>query len=555
MRGRQVLMESLRANGVERIFGNPGTTESPLLDSLQSYPEIEYVVALHEGIAVGAASFYAQASGKTPMVNLHVAPGLGNGIGMIYGALKANSPMVVTAGQQDTRLRLREPVLGHDLAAMAAPVTKWSVQVERADEMAAIMHRAFKIANEAPAGPVFVALPINVMEQETENTAAASKQIYAAPRPDPDGIAAMAQQIQGAKNPVIVVSDDVARAGATDHLVALAEAMGAGVWFEAIRHHSAFPNRHPNAKGILPVDAAAIRNALGDADLVLLIGGPFFEEVWFAPGAPFPDGAMVLQIEETAKRLAYNHALDGGLVGHLPSALRALTDSLIDGLANGGYPAAATARNQAHASESAEASAAYQARSQRAWDRNPMSMPRVMAEIAAGTPDNAIVVEEAITAGLDLARAFNFATPGDYYSGRGGGIGQGLAGAIGAKVAQPDRPLLAVSGDGSAMYSIQALWSAAHHDLDIVFVILVNREYRILKHNMDTYRQRFDANSNQDYPEMNLDTPALDFVTMANGMGVPGTTVSDPAEVAPALKEAFATAGPRLIAINIEGKR
>ena len=311
MRGRQVLMESLRANGVERIFGNPGTTESPLLDSLQSYPEIEYVVALHEGIAVGAASFYAQASGKTPMVNLHVAPGLGNGIGMIYGALKANSPMVVTAGQQDTRLRLREPVLGHDLAAMAAPVTKWSVQVERADEMAAIMHRAFKIANEAPAGPVFVALPINVMEQETENTAAASKQIFAAPRPDADGIAAMAQQIQGATNPVIVVSDDVARAGATDDLVALAEAMGAGVWFEAIRHHSAFPNRHPNAKGILPVDVGAIRNALGNADLVLLIGGPFFEEVWFAPGAPFPDGAMVLQIEETAKRRELAAAMGG----------------------------------------------------------------------------------------------------------------------------------------------------------------------------------------------------------------------------------------------------
>ena len=551
MRGRQVLMESLRAHGVERIFGNPGTTESPLLDSLKNYPEIEYVVALHEGIAVGAASFYAQASGKTPMVNLHVAPGLGNGIGMIYGAMKANSPMVVTAGQQDTRLRLREPVLGHDLVAMAAPVTKWSVQVERADEMAAILHRAFKIANEAPAGPVFVALPINVMEQETENTAVASQEIHAAPHPDPDGVAAITGQILAAKNPVIVVSDDVARAGATDDLIALAEAMGAGVWFEAIRHHSAFPNRHPNAKGILPVDAAAIRNALGDADLVMLIGGPFFEEVWFAPGAPFPDGAAVIQIEETAKRLAYNHALNGGLVGHLPTALRALRD----GLGNGAYGAAAAARNEALSRASAEATAAYQSRSQRAWDRDPVSMPRVMAEIAAGTPDNAIVVEEAITAGLDLARAFNFAKPGDYYSGRGGGIGQGLAGAIGAKVAQPDRPMLAVSGDGSAMYSIQALWSAAHHELDIVFVILVNREYRILKHNMDTYRQRFDAGSNQDYPEMNLDTPALDFVTIAKGMGIPGTEVSDPGDIAPALRDAFAAPGPKLIAINIEGKR
>ena len=553
MRGRQVFMDSLLAHGVDRIFGNPGTTESPLLDSLQSYPQVEYVVALHEGIAVGAASFYAQASGKTTVANLHVAPGLGNAIGMIYGALKANSPVVVTAGQQDTRLRLREPVLSHDLVAMAAPVTKWSVQVESADEMAAVMQRAFKIANEAPAGPVFVALPINVMEQETDLPAAASSQVYSNPRPDPAGVVAMLDLLQKAKNPAIVVSDDVARAGAHNELVALAEAMGAGVWFEAIRHHAAFPNRHPNARAILPVDAAAIRKALDGSDLVMLIGGPFFEEVWFTPGAPFPDGAKVVQIEQSAARLAYNYPLDAGLVGDLPSTLGALADGLA--AARAAYQTAARARNTVLADTSAEAEAAYQARSQRAWDRTPMSMPRAMAEISAGTPDNAVVVEEAITAGLDLARAFNFAAPGDYYSGRGGGIGQGLAGAIGAKLAHPDRPLLAVSGDGSAMYSIQALWSAAHHDLDIVFVILVNREYRILKHNLDTYRQRFEAHSNQDYPQMDLDTPGLNFVTIAKGMGIPGSAVSQPEELAGAVKAAFAAPGPQLIAVNIEGKR
>ncbi|NQV59610.1 MAG: thiamine pyrophosphate-binding protein [Alphaproteobacteria bacterium] len=553
MRGRQVFMDSLLAHGVDRIFGNPGTTESPLLDSLKSYPGVEYVVTLHEGLAVGAASFYAQASGKTPVVNLHVAPGLGNAIGMIYGALKANSPMVVTAGQQDTRLRLREPVLSHDLVAMAAPVTKWSVQVERADEMAAIMQRAFKIANEAPAGPVFVALPINVMEQETDLPAAASTQIFTNPRPEPAGIAAMVELLQAADNPAIVVSDDVARAGAHNELVALAEAMGAGVWFEAIRHHAAFPNRHPNARAILPVDAAAIARSLAGADLVMLIGGPFFEEVWFTPGEPFPTGATVVQIEQSSARLAYNYPLSAGLVGDLPSTL----DALCAGLATApaAYQTAAKARNAALATSNTEDEAAYQARSQRAWDRAPMSMPRVMAEISAGAPDNVVVVEEAITAGLDLARAFNFAAPGDYYSGRGGGIGQGLAGAIGAKLAHPDRPLLAISGDGSAMYSIQALWTAAHHNLDIVFVILVNREYRILKHNLDTYRQRFDANSNQDYPQMDLDTPALDFVTIAKGMGVPGSMISQPGDLAAAIKAAFATPGPRLIAVDIEGKR
>ena len=166
MRGRQLFMESLRAHDVEKIFGNPGTTENPLLDSLIDYPDIDYVVALHEGVAVSAASFYSQAANKPAVVNLHVAPGLGNGIGAIYGAMKARSPLVITAGQQDTRMRMRSPLLSHDLVSMAAPVTKWSVEPSSADEIAPIMQRAFKIATEAPAGPVFVALPINVMEQE-----------------------------------------------------------------------------------------------------------------------------------------------------------------------------------------------------------------------------------------------------------------------------------------------------------------------------------------------------------------------------------------------------
>ena len=168
MRGRQVFMESLRAHGVQKIFGNPGTTENPLLDSLLDYPDVDYVVALHEGVAVSAASFYAHAAGRPAVVNLHVAPGLGNAIGAIYGALKARSPLVVTAGQQDTRMRLRAPLLGHDLVAMAAPVTKWAAEPASADEMGPLLQRAFKVASEPPAGPVFVALPINVMEQDTD---------------------------------------------------------------------------------------------------------------------------------------------------------------------------------------------------------------------------------------------------------------------------------------------------------------------------------------------------------------------------------------------------
>lgn len=552
MRGRQVLMQTLINHGVDRIFGNPGTTESPLLDSLLDYPQIQYIVHLHEGVAVGAASFYGQASGKTAFVNLHVAPGLGNAIGMIYGALKNNTPMVVTAGQQDTRLRLRDPVLGHDLAAIAEPVTKWSVQVERADELGPILQRAFKIANEAPCGPVFVALPIDVMEQETAIAPGTPANIFPKAQPDPAGIDAIVKLIAAAKNPAIVAGDDVARAGADKILAKIVDKMGASVWQEGLRGQNSFPTDHPAYRGTLAFEAPGIAKQLAGNDLVLMVGGPFFEEVWYGPGSPFALGTKVLQIEAASSRLAYNFTLDAGVVADVGAALTALEKALpkIDGAAK---------RNEALKAQKDSEDAAQKTRVEKAWARTPTSMARCMAEIKAGSPKDVVVVDETITANLDLFKAFPFAGPGDYYSGRGGGIGQGLAGAIGVAVAQGEktakRPILCVSGDGSSMYSIQALWTAAHHELPIVFVILANREYRVLKHNIDAYRQKFEVKSNKPYQHMDLTGPALGFVDLGKGMGVAGTHVAKADDIKAAVAAAFASGKPHLIEIEIEGKR
>jgi len=549
MRGRQVLMQTLVNHGVDRIFGNPGTTESPLLDSLLDYPQLQYIVHLHEGVAVGAASFYAQASGKTAFVNLHVAPGLGNAIGMIYGALKNNSPVVVTAGQQDTRLRLRDPVLGHDLAAMAAPVTKWSVQVERADELGPILQRAFKIANEAPAGPVFVALPIDVMEQETAVAPGTPATLFPASHPDPAGIAAMAKLLAAAKAPAIVAGDDVARAGADGTLVKLAEKLGASVWFEGLRGRNAFPTDHPAWRGTSAFDAPGVAKQLAANDLVLMVGGPFFEEVWYGPGSPFATGTKVLQIEAAPSRLAYNFVLDAGVIADVGVALQALESAVkVDA-------AAARKRNDALKALKDAEEAAQKARVEKAWSRSPTSMARAMAEIRAGAPDDVVVVDETITANLDLFKTFTFKGPGDYFSGRGGGIGQGVAGALGVAVADTKRPILCLSGDGSSMYSIQALWTAAHHDLPIVFVILANREYRVLKHNIDAYRARFEVKSNKPYMHMDLTGPALGFVDLAKGMGVAGTHVAKADDIKAAVAAAFRSGKPYLLEIEIEGKR
>jgi benzoylformate decarboxylase len=554
MRGRRVLMESFVSHGVRHIFGNPGTTETPLLDSLPAFPQLDYIMTLHEGVAVLAASFYAQASGRVTVANLHVAPGLGNGIGSIYGALKAGSPVVVTAGQQDTRMRLKNPLLGHDLVAMAAPVTKWSVQIERAAEIAPIMRRAFKVATDAPQGPVFVSLPIDVLEQETAIEASTPDQLWRATHPDPAGVEALAALLLKSKNPAILAGDDVARSGAESALVALTEAIGASVWFEGLRQHAPFPTSHPNYRQSLPGDARQVKKALGDADLVLLVGGPFFEDIWFAPGGHFPDGAAVVQVEESPERLALNNRLDAGIVGDIAISLAALTDA-VRAKAAAEFKTSAQHRNAALAELRAKEKEAYRARVEKGWSRSPSSMPRVVAELRRGLPENTVIVDESITASLDLARAFDYRGFGDYFGGRGGGIGQGIAGAIGVKVAMPDRPVVAISGDGSAMYSIQALWTAAHHKLPIVFVVLANREYRILKHNVDVWRQNFEAGTQHPYQNMDLIGPALDFVQLAGGMGVEAIRVEKAEDIATAVADAVAANKPYLVEIAIEGKR
>jgi benzoylformate decarboxylase len=551
MRGKQVFMEALIAHGVEHIFGNPGTTESPILDALLDYPQLRYVVALHEGVALGAASYYAQASGTTAVVNLHVAPGLGNALGMLYNAFKARSPLVVTAGQQDTRLRLRGPVLGHDLVAMAAPLTKWSVQVERADEFALILHRALKIASDPPAGPVFVALPIDVLEQETDVEPLPPGRLYRAPAPDPAGITAAAELLLGSRRPAIVAGDDAT--GAVADLAALAERLGAAVWCEGIRTHQPLPSAHPNFRLGLPFDTVAIRKALDGVDVVLLIGGPFFEEVWYAPGSPLPPGARAIHVEVSPERLAHNLPVSVGLVGHPPAALAALRAAVEHG-ASPAFREAAARRNEALRGLKAQDGEAQRARAAKRWDHAPIAVPRFMAELEAVLPSDAIVVDESITASVDLARTVQFERAGDYVGARGGGIGQALPGALGVKLAHPDRPVVALSGDGSAMYSIQALWTAAHHDLAVVFVILNNREYRILKHNMDTYRQRFGAKPDRGYPNMDLVSPDLGFVDIARGLGVEGMRVTTPGELRPALEKALGAGRPFLLDVAIEGR-
>ena len=551
-RGREVFMESLIAHGVEHIFGNPGTTEMPIMDSLLDYPQVSYMLALHESVALGAAHYYSQATGKTSVVNVHVGPGLGNTLGMLYNVWEANTPMVLTAGQQDTRMRLREPLLGHDLVAMAAPLTKWSVQAESADELGHVLQRAFKIAADPPQGPVFVSLPLNVLEEKTGNGAVAPGRLYARSAPDEEGLRAAADLLLAAKRPVAIIGDGVARSGALRDMVTLSELVGCRVFYEGLHHQISFPSAHPNFRDRMPFDYAGIRKVLGDVDCVLLVGGSFFEEVWFDEGSPFPRATPLIQIDASPQRLSLNFTPAVALLCDPRTGLTALRADL-EARAAEGFHAAARERNAASADERARELAGQSQRARDHWDDSPMSTARLMVEIKAAAPSETVIVNEAITATADLNRTLLFERTGDYYGTRGGGIGQALPGALGVKIAHPDRPVIALSGDGSAMYSIQALWSAAHHGLPILYIILHNRTYRILKFNMNIYRRRFGIASDRPYPHMDLTEPDLDFVEMARGMGVEGRRITSADEIGPAIDSALAQDVPYLLEVIIDG--
>ena len=552
--GREIVMETLVAEGVEYLFGNPGTTELPLMDALEDYPSIRYILTLQEAIAVSMADAWAQATGRVGVANLHVGPGLGNGMGSLYNAWEGRTPLVVTAGQQDTRYRLREPVLWHDLVAMAAPVTKWSVQAESAVELPELVHRAFKIAQDPPTGPVFVALPFNVMNERTARAPIPPSRIWRRAGPDPEGVAEAARLVLAAERPVVFAGDRVAQSGAAEDLVALAERIGADVFGDVLPVQVNAPSGHPCVRARGFGDHAQVRAAAGDADLVLLVGGEFFEEVWYVEDAPFPEGAPVIQIDPSARNLGRNHRLDCGLFADPKLALAALVDAVRAG-ANAGYRDRAAGRMEDIRDRKARETAAHRARVERAGAGNrPMSAARAMHELATAAPEGVIVAREAITADSDLGRSFEFHAPGDAIGSRGGGIGQGLPTGVGLKLARPDRPVLCVSGDGSALYTIQALWTAAHHRVAVVFVILNNRVYRILKYNMNRFRAVAGVEGRAgSYRHLDLTDPDIDYVSVARGFGVEGCRVSEPEEVGAAVREAFASGAPRLIELLVDG--
>ncbi|MGE3908632.1 MAG: thiamine pyrophosphate-binding protein [Chloroflexota bacterium] len=551
MTGKRALMEQLIADGTRYIFGNPGTTEQGFMDMLQEYPQLEFMLALHEGVAVCMADAYARLTGRPSFVELHIAPGLGNGLGMMHNARIGKTPMVVYAGQSPSSVLVQEPHLSGPLVEMAKPIAKWSYQVEHAHDVPQVLRRAFKIAAEPPAGPVFLSLPMDVLDQEAEMQIAPTTYVSWRTRPDLDGLKAAADLLAKAKRPMLMVGDTVYASGAQAEAVAIAELVGAPI-FECYASEFNVPASHPlNLGSVDFVTPKTIRATLAECDVLLVVGAPLFQLIFPEPerGVLSPE-TKVVQLDSYTHEIGKNVRPEVALLGDPKAGLAELAELVSERQTAALRAEAADRRKEAEA-RVASVREQYWSRARQGWENSPITAPRLMDEIKRQLPDNALVFSEGITNSRHIEMALAPDEPGRLVKVRGGGIGPGLPGSLGAALARPDKKVVGICSDGAAMYSITALWTAAHHKIPVTFVMLGNAAYRILKLNMVEYLGQ--AARDRRFVGMDLTDPALRFDKMAESMGVPGIRVEQPADLAGALREAMGrTDGPSLVDVALE---
>ncbi len=553
MKGREALIKILEKQGVKYVFGNPGTTEFGLITALHGHPQIRYILALQEAVALTMAHMYANASGETGVVNLHVAPGLGNAMGSLYNAAMGRMPLVVTAGQQDSRMLIHEPLLSHDLVAMAKPLTKWAVQIQHTKDIPLIMSRAFKIAQDPPRGPVFVALPGDVLDDEAFMDIPDLGVFHRDVRPSPEAVDAAADILANAAAPGIICGDGVSAANAQEELVRLAETLGAPVWNTLMMGALNFPTSHPQFKGLLPGEAPITRQMLGNTDVILAVGARLFDAVFYAEGSPLPDHCKLIHLDDASWEIGKNIPVDVGILANPKQGLALLEQRVAEQMTRNGRQGAEK-RCAEMAEQKKIVDRVFVENTEKRWNNIPIAPVRLMADLKACLPENAIIYNEAITAYIDLISSIPFERPGTLFGNHGGGIGQGLPGALGVKLAKPDHPVIALVGDGSAMYTVQSFWTAASHDIPVVYIILSNQGYRILKYNMHRYITLQNIKTETPYAFMDFQDPPLDFVGLARSMGVDGKSITRPDDIKPAILEALDRNKPYVLEVRTEGK-
>jgi benzoylformate decarboxylase len=546
--GKEALMRILRSEGVEHIFGIPGATEVQFMDAVEGHPELRYILCLHEVVAVGMAEGYARASGKPGFLNLHTGTGLAAGLPMLSNAYYGGVPLVVTVGQQDSRLLAEEPAMSDDLVKIASPFAKWATEVIHPEDLPTIMRRAFKVAAHPPAGPVMVSLPADVLAGEFDFDYPSSWHAFTRLRPDTDAVARAAELLASAKNPVMIVEDGITQDNALHEAVRLAEQLGARVyqpWMSDVN----FPVHHPQYLGDLDPNSLATRELLQTADVLLVVGALFFQQAIHLPQPLISAATKVVQIDSDPWQIAKNLPVSCGVEGDIKLALAEVSEALAGRLTAEARVDVA-ARALAITAEKQAQVEAFEAEVRAGWDNVPISGGRLMAEIRDALPPVALVVDDCWSYSAILRRTLPLRDSGAYMRARGGGsIGGGLPMALGAKLALPDRPVMCVTGDGSAMWSIQSLWNASHDALPVIFVVLSNAAYRQVR--LMKAKILGEGAKGRDVGTV-LSPPEIDFCKIAEGLGVTAREVEAPGELKGALREALASGAPHLLDVAVD---
>ncbi|TMJ50994.1 MAG: benzoylformate decarboxylase [Alphaproteobacteria bacterium] len=515
---KQATLDLLRAFGIKKVFGNPGSTELPFLSDWPD--DIDYVLGLQEASVVGMADGYAQATRNAGFVNLHSAAGLGNALGNIYTAHRNQTPLVITAGQQARSILPWQPFLYAERASeFPRPYVKFSVEPARPEDVPAAIARAYYVAMQPPSGPAFVSVPIDDWTHPTEPVSARS--VSREIGPDPEAIRSLAAALAASKRPALVVGPAIDRAQAVDLMVRLAEKTKAAVWVGPFSARCSFPERHPQFTGFLHASPAQVSDALRGYDLVVVIGAPVFTFHVEGHASIFDGSTTIFQITDDPDAAAVS-PVGTGIVATMKPALTMLLDLLPET-----KRAAPVGRVLAPAPTAGD----------------PVPVEFLLHTLSTAMPDDAVLVEEAPSHRPAMQKFMPMRGQDSFYTMTSGGLGYGLPAAVGMALGKGGIRTVCLIGDGSAMYSIQALWTAAQRKLPLTVIVINNAGYGAMRSFSEVMQVR-------NVP--GLDLPDIDFVKIAQGLGCDAVRVAKSSELEPALTRGLSHKGVSLIEVMVD---
>ena len=545
----QAYLQVAAAHGVEYVFGLPGTSGQEFIGTIADQEKIRFVLALHETCVVSMADGHARVTGRPSLAQVSTLPGSANAVGALYDAYRDRSPVVVTSTNVDTRIAGRDShTESKDLVEMTKQFTKWSAEVHRSDRIAEYLNRAFKVASTPPTGPVYLALPSNLLGESVSipNPMADRSRIVPRIGADPEALRDAARLFAGAKRPLIVAGSGVAKAGAIEELVKFAEMVAAPVVMEPRYSFLSFPTNHPQSFQIPERQPSFNLPVWGEPDVILAIGCRLIREYRYLPEPVMKPETRCIHIEEDPWEIGKVFPVDVGIIADARSALRSLLEIYA------AFAASAKGRDERlecirEAQEQVKSE--LESRVKQGWDATPINAARLARTMDRLLENDTLIVNESPTSKDILLANFQFGKGRSYFSNSSGGfLGWGIGAAIGAQLGSPHRRVVACLGDGSTMFGIQGLWTLAKYRVPLLVIVFNNRAYMAVKNQFSGSAERVRIAA-----EMGAEIvgPDVNFARLADTFGIFGQRVENPEAIEPALRRAMEQNGPALVDVLI----